>query len=260
MKGAVSALLTLLLMFTFAATASAAVAPDVWGLYEYWETHGYPDDVGGVYCDNITGGLVITLVGADQSRREEILAMVENPAGLGFGESKYDYNAMLAVQQEIVNEMSGGGRIYGVGVGWGGGEGEATGFGESGKEFRVVVTVDESAFAEYTRTYAARYGDMVAVAAGDPVVLDGYDCSETVPGPGGARLLHMMAVAAAVLVVLAALFLNRRRLVPVLQVTGGATAAIARPLSRQEVIRAVRESALSPSPAVQAKLLKQIDR
>lgn len=144
-------------------------------LFQDWEMNGYPDDVGNVYYDDATGNIVITLVNGTEARRQEILAMAGNAEGIGFGESKYSYNRMLAVQQEIQADMAGAAdKVHSVGVGWGSdADGNVAGFGESGKEARVVVTVAESALDEYRGAYEAKYGDMVYVVSGTaPVLLE----------------------------------------------------------------------------------------
>lgn len=173
MKKILGTMISLILLLSFAYVSSGAeIADDVWVLYEYWETKGYPDDVGGVYYDAASNGLVIILVDADEVRKAEILSMVKSTDGLSFGESKYSYNEMRAVQNEIIQDMSdSNGKIYSVGVGWKTTEDEIGGFGESGKEFRVVVTVDKSVFDTYVSTYENRYGDMVYVEVGEAPML-----------------------------------------------------------------------------------------
>lgn len=173
MKKMAFVFMTLILMFSIAGVASAAamedslelekkeaeysgaasesvmeVAPDLMGLLNDWEANGYPDDVGGVYYDEATGNMVIMLVNASETRKQELLSMERylDSAHISFGESRYSYNEMLAVQKKIEAEMGGGNqKIYSIGVGWTVVDGNETGFGASGKEFRIVVTVVESA-------------------------------------------------------------------------------------------------------------------
>ena len=54
---------------------------------------------------------------------------------------------------------------------WGTVDGKTTGFGESKKEARVVLTVDESVAQKYANKFYNIYGDMVVVEAGGAVVL-----------------------------------------------------------------------------------------
>lgn len=241
---------------TGAVSGSAAeIAPDQPELLNDWETNGYPDDVGGVYYDDATGNLVIMLVNADEARVQELRSMAQG-ARIGFGMSRYSYNELLAVQKKIAAEADGGKqKIYGVGVGWTVLDGEVTGFGESGKEFRVVVTVDESVLDEYVNAYESLYGDMVRVKPGEiPVIRDGALVSKSLD----TRLLPIV-FAAGLLAAFTVLFLNRHRLAYTAQSTTGTTVPIPRRPSRQEVIQAVKEAAVSPPDSVREALRKRLD-
>lgn len=146
---------------------------DMAELFQYWEEYGYPDYVGGVYSP---GGsmshLKVLLVEDDGSGEDQIRASLVNTYGLSFGKAKYSYNQLLEVNDEIVsNHMVTGGKIYSVGVGWTSSGGKVTGFGASGKEFRVVVTVDGSVLTEYKIKFRLLYGNMVEVQAGSPMDL-----------------------------------------------------------------------------------------
>lgn len=226
-------------------------------LFQDWEMNGYPDDVGNVYYDDATGNIVITLVNGTEARRQEILAMAGNAEGIGFGESKYSYNRMLAVQQEIQADMAGAAdKVHSVGVGWGSdADGNVAGFGESGKEARVVVTVAESALDEYRGAYEAKYGDMVYVVSGTAPVLLEEDA-----GASRNPWLLPAAITLFVLAALTVLFVNRSRLVPAMRASDGTTVTSAQRLSRKEVVKAVEESAVSPSEGVREKLMNEIDK
>ena len=97
---------------------------------------------------------------------DEIRSLVTDPENLAFDEWKYSYNDLLAVMKDIEREMWDQPNepvIYGVGIGWTTIDGEVTGFGDGGKEFRVVVQVSENVFSELTEKYRDKYGDMVYV-------------------------------------------------------------------------------------------------
>lgn len=253
MKKPISFVLALLLMFVFACTAMAEqVAPDAQGLFAHWEANGYPDDVGGVYYNEASGKLVIMLVGADANRQQEILAMIGDPKSVEFGESKYSHNQMLAVQEEITAQMVAGSGIHAVGVGWASINGEVKGFGGSGKESRVVVTVDKSVYKKYSAEFASRYGDMVYVETGDAVVpLDA--------GVSGNPWLLPAVIALTLAATATAIALNRRR-VAAMQTSNGATVTGARHISRQEVIESIKASELKPSESAHARLMERLDR
>lgn len=143
-------------------------------LYEYWEANGYPDYIGGVFStDGGMDSLTVLLVGGDDSIAEKIRDSLADDTGISFESALFSYNAMRAVQDEITaNYMEGGGKIYRIGVGWTSIDGKVTGFGESRKEFRVVVSVDKSKVAEYTDIFYKIYGQMVVVEEGSAMSLD----------------------------------------------------------------------------------------
>ncbi len=135
-----------------------------------WERKGYPSDVGSVYFDAETKKMVITLTDNTEARQQELLARVWNPDQVDFGDATYSFNELRVVQEEIVNEMAAQGVkgvIRGVSIGWASLNGTPIGFGESGKESRVVVAVDEKAHKEYVAKYKEAYGDKVYVEFGD---------------------------------------------------------------------------------------------
>lgn len=135
-----------------------------------WEQKGYPDDVGSVYNDSQTGKLVFTLTDNSEARRQELLALVSNPDEVDFGDATYSFNELLIVQEEIMGEMAAQGEagpIHSVSIGWTSLNGTVIGFGDSGKESRVVVAVDEKAHKEYVAKYKEAYGDKVYVEFGD---------------------------------------------------------------------------------------------
>lgn len=235
--------------------SAAETAPDQMELLSDWETNGYPGGIGGVYYDEATGKLTVMLVNGSEMRRQELLSMAQD-APISFGVSRYSYNELLAVQKQITEEMSSSRKVYSVGIGWTVIDGEVTGFGESGKEFRVVVRVDESVLDEYVNTYESLYGDMVHVEAGDRLYTSSRDISlisnsvPTQPLP--------IALTAGLLAAFMVLFLGRHRLAYAAQTTAGTSTPIQRCLSGQEVVRAVKEASVSPPDSVREALMKKL--
>lgn len=133
-----------------------------------WEQNGYPDDVCGTYYDEEMGCIVISLLADDLTRQAEIRAQISDAEKIGFDTATYSFNAMLAAMHEILARDSAD--IYTTGIGWTSSGGNVHGFGESGKEFRVIVTVSEEHLAQYTALYENLYQGMVVVEAGEPVV------------------------------------------------------------------------------------------
>jgi len=161
----------------------------------YPEPYEYPDDVGGMYFDSATGKEYYLVINPTPERLEElrtILSGTGNQVGnmyfdpmnlpenidelrAQYAESinfttpcKYSFNELMRVNYEIYLLMGPDSSIYGAGLGWDSSDGVLTGFGETGKELRVVVSVNENEVARYTAEFAERFGDMVIVKAGSP--------------------------------------------------------------------------------------------
>ena len=137
-------------------------------LLALWEREGYPDDIGGVYFDNDTGLLAFLLIDPTPERIAELQTLAGHDLLITPG--TYSYNELRRIQNEIWYELIEDGIIYHAGVGWATDEdGNVTGFGESGKELRVIVGVDETVFEHYRDEFARRFGDRVFVEIGRPI-------------------------------------------------------------------------------------------
>lgn len=177
-----------------------------------WEEEGYPDDIGGVYMDPDTHTPGVIAVDPSPKRIAQLKEMLGEDTRITPG--KYSYNELELVRQAVEARMDRpDSKIYGLGIGWKSGGDGVTGFGESGREMRVTVTVDESVFDAYSDEFTRLYGDKVFVEAGGPMELFARDAApEEDEAQSGVSLvlpilLGMGALAAAVL----AVFLRRRR-------------------------------------------------
>ena len=169
MRRIICILFALCLCLTMGIGVMAAPYADISALFQYWEEFGYPDDVAGVYStDGSAYNLTVQLVGdEDGSREAEIRAMLNDDSEVTFESSTYSQERLQSINQEITEfYMYEGSGIYGSGIGWG----LDGGFGESGSEFRVVVTVDETRLEEYRSIFSGIYGDAVVLEAGEPPV------------------------------------------------------------------------------------------
>ena len=133
-------------------------------LYKIWERDGYPDDIGGLFSiDGSADNAAFLIVNPTQERIDELSSLIGSE--LIYYPSKYSYNELRQLQAEITtNHMEDDGKKYGVGVGWSSG----VGFGESEKEFRVFVVVDENEYGIYRDMFLQLYGDKVFVETGGP--------------------------------------------------------------------------------------------
>ena len=232
-------------------------------LMNQWESEGYPDDIGNIYYDNENGTIVINLVGATQARKDEILAMLGGADGIVFGESKYSHNQLMEVYRIIAAEMEGkSDEIYGLGLGWAVINNQLTGFGDSGKEERVVVTVDEKIYADYAKNFEARFGDKVYLQAGTQVEMLATDQLESAGMLTGTQDKADYTLPVAVVVVLAILWVGylRSRQSAAMQTNNGQVVAAQQRISRQQVIEAVKASELQPSPELHERLMKEIQK
>lgn len=227
---------------------------DIEELYQYWEMNGYPDYAGGVFSDSDSiGHLTVLLVNDDGTIADQIRDSLVDDSGVSFGKAEFSYNALKEASEDIsANYMGSDEKIYSVGVGWTSADGVVTGFGESGKEFRVVVTVDESVLTEYEDKFHELYGDMVVVEAGGPF-MPVEDASA-----GNVWLLPLMIFI--IMIAGAGILFNRSRLIPAMQTTKGTVVAQSAPVSRKETITAVKNSEIAPSDKVFDSILRKIDK
>jgi len=142
-------------------------------LFRIWENEGYPDDIGGVFLvDDTEDTVAFLIVNPTKERIDGLNSMIGSD--IVFYPSKYSYNELRRIQAEIENKyLEPDGKIYGVGVGWS----SDAGFGESEKEFRVIVVVDESEYEVYFDMFLQMYGDKVFVEIGGPY-LPMYDSTQ----------------------------------------------------------------------------------
>lgn len=166
---------------------------------EQWEEYGYPDDIDSQYRDLDTGAAGISVVDPTPERLEELHAVFGNEVLIT--RSKYSHNELYRVREEIEALMAEpDSKIYGLGVGWSSNEDGVFGFGESGRESRVVAMVDESMVDHYSAEFSGLYGDMVFVEAGGPFMfLDTAPEVEINPWVWGAFGVCLLGLAAMLL-------------------------------------------------------------
>lgn len=164
MKRMICLLLTLLVLMVPVAAAEFDTVYDLWTWLEAEEN--MPD----WYCGgSSTDGSMenMTIVVNVPEAEGELYAMLADPSGLTVivSETAFSRKNLLWAQNEITNAYMGGKNppVAGVGVGWTTVDGQVTGFGESGKEDRIVVDVLEEYAPMITRELQALYGDMVYV-------------------------------------------------------------------------------------------------
>jgi len=136
-------------------------------LYQHWETTQTPDWVCSVVSADGTSERLAVVV-SSQAAADELAAMVEDASSLDIivADGSYGYNELLRVQDEISREHMGAdgkGPVVSIATGLADIDGQIVGFGESGKELRVVVGILPEYVEEYRNRFQKEYGDMVYV-------------------------------------------------------------------------------------------------
>ena len=261
-----------------------------------WERDGYPDDIGGAYYDSDAGTMGFLLVNYTPERIEELRLLVSDQATIT--PCKYSYNELRLAQAEINSIIGADSGIYSTSVGWTSTDGRVHGFGESGKEFRLEVGVDESVYDHYSEGFAALYGDRVVVKAIDPSDMPREAASSELQSDGSSiaknpvtyegglivpvdisvalagsafntvfvrqqPLIRNNWIIPAILILLCgvavALYFNRARLIPAMQTNTGNVVTGRASVSRKQTIAAIKNSALAPSDDAFKSIMEQVD-
>ncbi len=160
--------LVLILAMGLGIAASAAQYATAADLFTAWEQSGYPDYVAGVYSADGGPALVIQLVAGYEDQADALQSMVDETLTLEFG-AVYSHNELTRISHEIVEQYMGGDSpVVGCGVGWR----SVDGFGESGTESRVIVSVLTEHAQAYADQFYAAYGDAVVVESSEGISVD----------------------------------------------------------------------------------------
>lgn len=184
---------------------------------EWVQTNIYPDDVCGVYYsdkEESFGKLTIMIFNLTQEREDEIRNMVSDPEKLYFENGKYKRQELFRVQGKIGMELSTEDGIYSVAV--------------RDTYNRVEVLVDKRVFEEKSLEYEKRFGDMVYVEAGGPVVALSNDQFSDTPDVINEITAEPMNLNAIILIALSSfvvltsvVFFSIKKRKTALQTTGG---------------------------------------
>ena len=256
-------------------------------IYMQWEKEGYPDDIGGFFYNSESDTFGVLVVNPSQRRIGELLEMFENKVFIV--PCSFSFNELMQVQNEITEIMvshpdSG---IFGSGIGWTSKDRAVHGFGESGKEFRVTVTVDESVFEHYYTGLNSRYGDRVHVEAGlqasvedldggmmpggnslyggisfVPVEISGIFVGSVGGGnnaSSGNNMYLWIATGAIMLCALLVLVRFRLHQVPTKQTVNGNIITTSAALTTGQIIDAVKNSGTEPGKDVFPAIMKKIE-
>lgn len=223
-------------------------------LYNDWEMNGYPDYVGHVIYDSDEDQYVIGLVDPSEAEIDELESKLGDSPNLVLGEASYSYNELLSLQEKIWQEIGDIEGIYGMGIGWTNIDGEVTGFGESGHEMRLVVSVDESVYDEISERLASEYGDMVYTELGAPPTLDTLETEDA----SSNESIYLTIITVLFLAMLGMYFIRRKTFIAVKESADGSQVIESKSLSRNDVISALKESGFKPRDDLYEDIEKKI--
>ena len=238
---------------------------------DYWERNGYPDNVSFacVVGDGVLeDGTAITyweigIVNTDEASKQEILDLLSPNCIVTFRGCAYSHNQGEAARNEILamNDE----KIIDVVL--------------MGNSDGILVIVSEDSVAYYRETLSARFGDIVSVGGDESTPVeaaasDGNGTTDTdLVGDGSIPVLHgdpisnggfnnkwILPVMLILLCgVAAALYFNRARFVPAMQMNSGTVVAGNVPISRKQTIALIKGSAMTPPDDVFMSIMEKID-
>jgi len=232
-------------------------APD-----KYWAMNGYPDNIsfayeaGGEMLDDVTSVAYweIGIVNADEASKQEIIDLLSPNCRITFRDCKWSYSQRETAFNEIY--ASRGDIVLNVQM--------------ILNSEEVLVEIADGYEKEYARKYIEQYGAFVGVTndigaandarAGLGLEKGGDSGLETGNNKNNAFGGWLWPVCVIFLIgVVTALYVNRTRLIPAAQTNNGNIVTGNAPISRKQIIAAVKRSALTPSDDVFRAIKEKID-
>jgi hypothetical protein len=211
--------------------------------------------------------------------------------------SKYSWNELLRVQAEItalmVQDFNAGENnpdsgIHFSGTGWTNTDGVVHGFGENRREMRVTVGVDESMYDYYSELFAELYGDMVVVMVSGPIMpgfsgtddllmedgsdawgndfLDTLVTVDSMPDVivlidyNNTSLALFVILGFGLLGIITTLIRIRARRINAMQTTSGDIITEGKPVSKKQIITAVKDSGYTPRDNLLNAIIEEIEK
>ena len=162
-------------MFLLSIAATAAETyPSMAELYQHWCATQMPGWVCSVVSADGSSERLAVVVNSNAAA-ENLTVMVEDASSVEIivADGSYGYNELLQVQETIAGEYmgtNGKGGVVRIATGLALVDGKVVGFGESGKELRVIVGVQPQYADEFRNRFQKQYGDMVYVEVAEDVV------------------------------------------------------------------------------------------
>lgn len=193
------------------AAAAAETYPSMAELYQHWCATQMPDWVCSVVSADGSSERLAVVVNSNAAA-ENLTVMVEDASSVEIivADGSYGYNELLQVQETIAGEYmgtNGKGGVVSIATGLALVDGKVVGFGESGKELRVIVGVQPQYADEFRNRFQKQYGDMVYVEVAEDVVRMDAVLEPPVTHPYRGYVIGVLALLASA----AAVFLLIRR-------------------------------------------------
>lgn len=237
-------------------------------IYQYWEDNGYPEDIsfaykadGEVDGETIYAYWEIGMVGADETRKQEILDLMAPTCLVTFHDCTYTYGQKLVAYSRL-RSLEDENILQVIFV---------------RNADNIVVAVPESVRAEYTGLLEREYGFGSLVSVVDetgigedllyvPHVTNLYLPAEEPDVVNDAILaapasFHWSALLVVLVILLGSgtlLFRNRLRSVFAVKTTNGSVVASA-PLDRKQVVKKIRKSEVTPDADLLEAIWRRID-
>ena len=229
-------------------------------LFQYWETNGYPDYIGGLWTDNgTTYPLTFSLVNG--AGREEVLRLLADDGSVVFATARYSRNALMRVQDELFAYFE-----QDVGL-------THTGLMEMQNAIEIGIASERAEDArtkEFLDMLRREYGDMVYVVMSDGYttytmdVLDmegaSVDAIFTQEVRMRERWLRLgTLLGLALLCALATVLIFRHRHAAMLQtVSGEQVREVRGRLSRRQVEKKIKESESTPDASLEERIRSKL--
>ena len=234
--------------------------PTLFDLFQHWCNDNYPDYVTGIWSNdgssyNLTVGVVEGAAG--EAGKQEILDLIENDASVTFVTQTYSRNYLLQIQENLLPyfEQEELGMV-------------ANGLHEKENYINIEIHTDKAnseASLNFIAELKSTYGDAVSFEYTDTVLTLtlqevglGNPLAPSVPGEKSFSPLLVAGLIGIPLLVFGTWFVLRKRFVPVMQTTTGATVTPTDTHSVKEIKGMVRESSLTVSKELDERVMNKI--
>jgi|LSQX01.1.fsa_nt_gb hypothetical protein len=237
---------------------------DITSPLDYWNTNGWPADISFAYNGGgeiagddktILNYWEIGVVNATAERKREITELFASTCLITFHAAKYSHAEREAILTEIeiqAKESRDSNLIYGCLI---------------NNTEKIYVVVKDTAFDEYSARYAKSYGDLIWVQKESEAVSVETITGNIVTGfvsdteESAKWYLWALPILLCVFVLAAAaLYFKRLRLLPARQTADGKTVVAEPPLTREQTVKAIKNSNITPRNGVFDDICKRIEK